>query len=114
MKSKEKKETPEKVKAEPKAQTTETISKPPKDRSPTRPLIGIVVSDKMSKTRVIELRNTQRHSLYHKNLVFKKKIFIHDEKNESKVGDKVMAIPTRPLSRHKSFRLLKILEQWVV
>ncbi len=80
-------------------------------RKPPRGLVGVVVSDKMSKTRVIEVRNTLRHSLYHKNLVFKKKFFIHDEKNESKVGDKIMAVPTRPLSKNKNFRLLKVIEQ---
>ena len=74
---------------------------------------GVVVSDKMLKTRVIEVRRTQDHRLYHKKLIHQKRLFIHDEKNESKLGDVVMAESTRPLSRHKSFRLIKIVEKRV-
>jgi|694.fasta_scaffold61877_11 small subunit ribosomal protein S17 len=74
---------------------------------------GVVVSDKMSKTRVIETKRTLRHSLYHKNVARSSKVFIHDEKNESKVGDVVTAVSTRPLSRHKKFRLSKIVEKRV-
>ncbi|MBM4303465.1 MAG: 30S ribosomal protein S17 [Deltaproteobacteria bacterium] len=74
---------------------------------------GVVVSDKMTKTRVIELKRTQNHRLYHKKLIHQKRLFIHDEKNESKIGDVVMAESTRPLSRHKAFRLIKIVEKRV-
>ena len=74
---------------------------------------GVVVSDKMNKTRVIELKRTHKHRLYKKNLVRRTRLFIHDETNESKIGDVVVAIATRPLSRHKSFRLMKIIEKRV-
>ncbi|MFM8270217.1 MAG: 30S ribosomal protein S17 [Pseudomonadota bacterium] len=74
---------------------------------------GVVVSDKMNKTRVIEIKRTLRHSLYHKNVLRSSKIFIHDEKNESKVGDVVTAVATRPLSRHKQFTLLNVVEKRV-
>jgi small subunit ribosomal protein S17 len=74
---------------------------------------GVVVSDKMTKTRVIEVRRTQNHRLYHKKLIHQKRLFVHDEKNESKMGDVVMAESTRPLSRHKNFRLIKIIEKRV-
>lgn len=74
---------------------------------------GIVVSDKMNKTRVIETKRSLRHSLYHKNMIRSSKIFIHDEKNESKVGDVVTAVATRRLSRHKQFTLLKVVEKRV-
>ncbi|NBX92218.1 MAG: 30S ribosomal protein S17 [Proteobacteria bacterium] len=74
---------------------------------------GIVTSDKMNKTRTIQIERTLRHSLYHKNVMRSSKIYIHDEKNESKVGDVVTAVSTRPLSRHKQFRLLKIVEKRV-
>jgi small subunit ribosomal protein S17 len=70
---------------------------------------GIVVSDKMTKTRIIEVKRTKRHTLYHKSLARKTRLFVHDEKNESKVGDMIEAEQTRPLSRHKNFRLLKII-----
>jgi len=72
---------------------------------------GVVVSDKMNKTRVVEIKRALRHSLYHKNMVRSSKIFIHDEKNESRVGDVVTAVATRALSRHKQFTLLKVVEK---
>ncbi len=72
---------------------------------------GVVVSDKMSKTRVIEIKHTKPHGLYHKNLIRKTRVFIHDEKNESKVGDTVLATSCRPLSRHKSFELSQVVER---
>ena len=77
-------------------------------------LRGVVVSDKMTKTRVIEVKRVNRHRLYHKNLVRRTRLLIHDEKNESKIGDVVMAVATSPMSRHKNFRLVKVLETRVV
>ena len=74
---------------------------------------GIVVSDKMNKTRVIETKRSTRHSLYQKNVSRSSKIFVHDEKNESRVGDVITAVATRPLSRHKQFTLLKVVEKRV-
>jgi len=71
---------------------------------------GVVVSDKMAKTRVIEIKHTKKHGLYHKNLIRKTRVFIHDEKNESKVGDVVLATSCRPLSKHKNFELSKVVE----
>jgi small subunit ribosomal protein S17 len=70
---------------------------------------GVVVSDKMTKTRVIEVKRTKYHALYHKSLARKTRLFVHDEKNESKVGDTIVAEQTRPLSRHKNFRLIKVI-----
>lgn len=75
---------------------------------------GTVVSDKMSKTRVIEVNRNVRHRLYHKSIKQTVRFFVHDEKNEAKVGDVVLATSTRPLSRNKNFRLVKILEKRVV
>ncbi len=74
---------------------------------------GTVVSDKMNKTRVIEVSRNVRHRLYHKNIRQSVRFFMHDEKNEAKVGDVVLAESTRPLSRNKNFRLLKVLEKRV-
>jgi len=74
---------------------------------------GTVVSDKMSKTRVIEVNRNVRHRLYHKNIKQSIRFFVHDEKNEAKVGDVILAASTRPLSRHKTFRLVKVLEKRV-
>lgn len=72
---------------------------------------GIVVSDKMMKTRIIEVKRNKRHTLYHKSLSRKTRLFVHDEKNESKTGDLIEAAQTRPLSRHKNFRLLKVISK---
>ncbi len=72
--------------------------------------VGIVVSDKMEKTVVVRLERTMQHSLYKKRIRKYRNVKVHDQKNESKVGDKVRIIETRPLSRDKRWRLEKILE----
>lgn len=72
---------------------------------------GVVTSDKMNKTRVIQVKRRLSHGLYQKALIRTSKFFIHDEKNESKVGDLVLAVSTRRLSKNKAFRLSKILEK---
>ena len=71
-------------------------------------ITGVVVSDKMNKTRVIETKRSQPHRLYRKGVIRSARIFVHDEKNESKVGDLVTVISTRRLSSKKNFKLLKI------
>lgn len=71
-------------------------------------ITGVVVSDKMNKTRVVETKRSQPHRLYQKGVVRGNRIFVHDEKNESKVGDLVTAVSTRRLSAKKSFQILKI------
>lgn len=85
-----------------------------KTRTHRQVLRGVVVSDKMNKTRVIEVKHTTRHGLYHKNLIKQGRFFVHDEKNESKTGDTISAVSVRTLSKNKSFRLLKVLEKRVV
>lgn len=80
------------------------------NRKRPRVIRGVVISDKMSKTRVIETRRTVQHGLYLKSQVRRGHIFVHDEKNESKTGDTIVAVASRPLSRHKSFRLVKVLQ----
>jgi small subunit ribosomal protein S17 len=72
---------------------------------------GRVVSDTMDKTRVILLESRKMHPLIKKPLVKSHRIKIHDAKNESKLGDVVLAVETRPLSRDKRHRLFKILEK---
>lgn len=71
-------------------------------------ITGVVVSDKMNKTRVIETKRSQPHRLYRKGVIRSARIFVHDETNESKVGDLVTVISTRRLSGKKNFKLLKI------
>lgn len=70
---------------------------------------GIVIKDKMNKSRVIEIMRTIRHSQYEKTVKVKKRLMSHDERNESKVGDRVLVQESRPLSKHKRWTLVKIL-----
>lgn len=72
---------------------------------------GRVVSDTLDKTRIILIEAFFTHPKIKKIIKRSKRLKIHDEKNESKVGDVVTAIETRPLSRHKRHRLLKIIER---
>ena len=70
---------------------------------------GIVVSDKMQKTRVVEVVRLVQHPLYKKYIKVKRRFKAHDEENKTKVGDKVLIEETRPLSKEKHFRIVKIL-----
>ncbi|MBE3563250.1 30S ribosomal protein S17 [Hydrogenibacillus schlegelii] len=81
------------------------------ERNKRRTLIGRVTSDKMQKTIVVTVETYKRHPLYGKRIKYSKKYKVHDEKNEARVGDLVLIMETRPLSRHKRFRLVKILER---
>ncbi len=74
-------------------------------------LSGIVVSDKMDKTRIVLVERTVRHPLYEKTIGKRKKFSVHDEKNESVAGDWVEIMSTRPMSRTKRWRLLRIVRQ---
>ena len=81
------------------------------ERNLRKQLIGQVVSDKMEKTVVVLVENTVIHAKYGKAIRRSKKYKAHDKKNESKVGDKVLIIETRPLSKDKYFRVAEILEK---
>ena len=72
---------------------------------------GIVVSDRMAKTRSVEVMRQFRHPLYEKVMRRRKHYFAHDEKNESKAGDRVLIRETRPLSRNKCWEIIKILNE---
>jgi small subunit ribosomal protein S17 len=81
----------------------------PKSRK--RKLIGVVVSDKMNKTRVVIVERRFSHLKYGKYLTARKKYKAHDEKNEFRVGDRVVIVEHRPLSREKRWKLIKLLER---
>ncbi|MBE3597215.1 MAG: 30S ribosomal protein S17 [Hydrogenibacillus sp.] len=81
------------------------------ERNQRRTLVGKVTSDKMDKTIVVTVETYKRHPLYGKRVKYSKKYKVHDEHNEAKVGDTVLIMETRPLSRHKRFRLVKIIER---
>ncbi len=72
---------------------------------------GRVVSDKMDKTRVVAVQRITRHPLYGKTIRQTKKFKFHDEANESRVGDIVKIVETRPLSKDKRWRLLEIVQR---
>ncbi|MBA3700599.1 MAG: 30S ribosomal protein S17 [Planctomycetes bacterium] len=83
------------------------------NRGERKRVIGVVVSDKMAKTRVVAVTEQYRHPMYGKYLKRTQKFHIHDETNDSKAGDKVLIIETRPLSKTKRWRLMKVLERSV-
>jgi small subunit ribosomal protein S17 len=83
------------------------------DRGDRKRVIGVVVSDKMTKTRVVAVTEHYKHAQYGKFLKRTQKFHAHDEKNEAKVGDKVLIIETRPLSKTKRWRLMQVLERAV-
>lgn len=72
---------------------------------------GVVVSDKMDKTIVIASKFKEMHPMYGKFVQRTKKYHVHDEKNEAKIGDKVLIMETRPLSKTKRWRLVQIIEK---
>jgi small subunit ribosomal protein S17 len=74
-------------------------------------LQGVVVSDKMEKTIVVEIMMRKLHPLYKKYLTRSKKVKAHDETNDAKIGDTVRVVECRPLSRDKRWRLAEIVER---
>lgn len=76
-----------------------------------RRIIGQIVSDKMEKTVVVEIQRSRLHPLYKKRFRIKKRILAHDPENKFKPGDRVLIEETRPLSRKKSFRVVKKLKE---
>ncbi|MEO0137090.1 MAG: 30S ribosomal protein S17 [candidate division WOR-3 bacterium] len=69
--------------------------------------VGVVVSDKMQKTVVVEFQRFVQHPLYKKYIRKTTRVYAHDENNECKVGDKVLIEETRPLSKLKRWRVLR-------
>lgn len=81
------------------------------ERNLRKTLIGKVVSDKMDKTIVVAVERTFRHPFYGKTIKRTKKFKAHDENNECRVGDVVTIMETRPLSRDKRWRVVKIVQK---
>ena len=73
--------------------------------------VGIVGSDKMDKTIVVAIRDNVKHPLYKKIIKRTVRFKAHDENNTAHVGDKVMIMETRPLSKDKNWRLVEIIEK---
>ena len=88
--------------------TDQNTSAEARGRRKTR--IGRVVSDKMQQTAVIAIEQIVRHPLYGKTMRRTKKFKAHDENNECGVGDTVEIMETRPISKEKNWRVVRILE----
>lgn len=72
---------------------------------------GVVVSNKMDKTIVVQIEDRTKHSLYGKVVSSRSKLKAHDENNEAGIGDRVEIAETRPLSATKRWRLVNIIEK---
>jgi small subunit ribosomal protein S17 len=73
--------------------------------------IGLVVSDKMNKTRVVAVERAFRHPRYERVIKRTSRFKAHDERNEAHLGDRVLIVETRPLSKDKRWRIKEILQR---
>jgi small subunit ribosomal protein S17 len=83
------------------------------ERNQRKTRTGRVISDKMNKTIVVAVESSVRHPLYKKTVNVTKKFKAHDEDNTAKVGDTVEIMETRPLSKEKRWRLIRVVEKAV-
>lgn len=77
----------------------------------SKPILGVVTSDRMNKSRVATVERFVKHSRYDKYIKRRTKIMFHDEKNETKTGDSVLIMPSRPFSARKKFDLMRIVQR---
>ncbi len=80
-------------------------------RRARRVVVGVVTRDKMDKTRRAEVGRLVKHVRYGKYIKRRTVCYFHDEKNESRIGDTVEIMETRPLSKNKNWRLVRIVKQ---
>ena len=103
------------TKAKPKAASPKPLSAAPAQSEQTkanrRTITGLVVSDKMQKTIVVKIDRRVRHHMYFKYVTKSRRFKAHDEKNESKTGDLVQLVETRPMSKDKRWALQKIVRR---
>ena len=81
------------------------------ERNLRKTQVGIVTSDKMDKTVVVSIKDRVKHPLYSKIVNRTVKIKAHDENNECGIGDRVLVMETRPLSKDKRWRVAEIIEK---
>lgn len=72
--------------------------------------VGTVTSNKMDKTAVVAVERLVRHPLYKRSFKKTSTFMVHDEENQCRIGDKVRIVECRPLSKHKRWRLVEVLE----
>ena len=80
------------------------------ERGQRKIMEGVVVSDKMDKTRVVRVTRTVRHPFYMKVMTKSSKFHVHDEGNQSRAGDVIEIVSTRPLSKLKRWRLVRVVK----
>ncbi|MCM0082693.1 30S ribosomal protein S17 [Geomonas sp. Red32] len=80
------------------------------ERGSRKTQIGIVVSDKMEKTAVVKVDRLVKHPVYNKYIKRSAKYKAHDEVNAAKIGDKVLIVETRPMSKDKRWKIRQIIE----
>ena len=81
------------------------------ERNLRKERVGLVVSDKMDKTVVVCVEQKAKHPLYKKTITTTVKFKAHDENNECRIGDRVLVMETRPLSKDKRWRVVEIVEK---
>jgi len=81
------------------------------DRGRRKVIQGVVASDKMEKSRVVVVERRVKHPLYKKYVKKTSRFMAHDEQNDSHIGDTVVIMETRPLSKNKRWRLVEIVER---
>jgi small subunit ribosomal protein S17 len=90
------------------AEATQT---PTETRGNRRVEVGIVTSDKMNKTRRVEIPRLVKHPRYGKYIKRRTICYVHDEKNESRMGDTIEIMETRPISKNKTWRLVSVVKK---
>ena len=81
------------------------------ERAQRKTRVGVVVSDKMNKTVVVQVETLRRHPMYGKTMRHLRKFKAHNEGNEAHAGDRVLIMETRPLSKEKRWRVVQVVEK---
>jgi small subunit ribosomal protein S17 len=89
----------------------DTTSTKTADRSQRRTLVGVVTRDKMQKTRRVEIERLVKHPRYSKYIKRRTVCYVHDANNETRLGDTVEIMETRPLSKNKNWRLVRVVKK---
>lgn len=84
------------------------------ERNLRKTYVGKVVSDKMDKTITVVVETYKNHPIYKKRVKYSKKYKAHDEEKTAHIGDRVEIMETRPLSKTKNFRLVRIIEKAII
>lgn len=84
------------------------------ERNSRKVYVGKVVSNKCDKTIIVAIETYRKHPIIGKNIKYTKKFTAHDEQNEASIGDVVEIMETRPLSKTKRYRLVKIVQKAVI